>query len=92
MPPPKAERSYTGSLDQQGKYHGYGKYEINVGTKDFESYCGNFVHGRREGRGIQKRADGFEYEGEWKEDLKNGFGVATWTNGKKYSGEWKVWL
>ena len=43
---------------------------------------GDFVNGKREGRGFLKDPDGGTYDGMWSNDFFNG-------QGTKYTGEWK---
>lgn len=40
------------------------------------------------GFGVFQNADGYRYEGEWKEDKLNGKGKETWqSNGSSYEGD-----
>ena len=50
-------------------------------------YKGSFVDDMREGFGRHFTLDGFEYEGEWKNDKPNGKGKKKWPIGSTYEGE-----
>ena len=50
-------------------------------------YKGSFVDDMREGFGRHFTPYGFEYEGEWKNDLPNGKGKVKRRDGSTYEGE-----
>ena len=54
-----------------------------------DRYEGNFLFGKREGRGKRINVDGSQYVGEYKEDQPCGYGVYTWKDGEEYDGQWK---
>ena len=39
--------------------------------------------------GTFRHESGYEYVGEWKDNLQHGQGTATWSNGEKYEGEYR---
>ena len=57
-------------------------------------YEGQWVRGRRHGRGKERCADGSEYDGEWREDKRHGLGQWEGRHGQRpddelaYEGEW----
>ena len=68
--------------------HGFGKFVYGQQSADW--YEGNFVQGRREGKGRFVFADGSVYNGEWKEGLYHGQGELVSSKqedgGKTYRG------
>jgi virulence-associated protein VapD len=65
-------------------------------TKTYEDgskYVGtlNALNQKKHGKGKFTRSDGFEYEGEFKNDLFHGKGTNTVPNGMKYTGDFKKW-
>jgi hypothetical protein len=65
--------------------NGSGTYVYSNGYR-FE---GDFVNGKREGRGLLTEPDGGTYDGMWSNDEFNGQGTYVWQDGAKYTGEWK---
>jgi hypothetical protein len=56
-------------------------------------YRGEWVMGKKEGRGLQIYQDGgLQYEGEWQNDRQHGKGKLLETNGSYYEGEFKEGL
>ena len=49
-------------------------------------YEGDYINGKREGKGIYIYNSGDKYEGEYKNDLKDGYGIYTYSNGDVYEG------
>jgi hypothetical protein len=60
-------------------------------TKIYKSgkYEGEYLHGKREGKGKYKYNNGDIYEGDYKNDLKEGKGEYKYNNGDIYIGEYK---
>ena len=52
-------------------------------------YQGEYLNGKREGKGIYTYNNGDKYEGEYKNDLKDGNGCYKYKNGDIYTGEYK---
>lgn len=52
-------------------------------------YRGDYVHGKRTGRGMMKNKDATIYKGEFLENKRHGQGVFYYLNGDIYSGNWK---
>lgn len=43
------------------------------------------------GKGLFRNPEGYQYEGEWKDDHLNGFGVETWDkDGSRFEGEFSM--
>ena len=58
------------------------------GFTDGSRYVGDFVNGKRHGKGTNYFADGAQYEGDFKNGYMNGYGVMVYADGEKYEGEW----
>ncbi|GMF13602.1 unnamed protein product [Phytophthora lilii] len=86
---------------ENGLPHGYGELVFDAARNI--RYEGQFVKGKREGKGHMHYADGSVYAGDWKADVKCGLGVMTWmttravnevsnpedaTPLERYDGEW----
>ena len=89
---------YKGEYNYKGERHGKGTYEYKLSKYNKTSlknakYVGDWVEGKREGKGVMiwehYNHPGSKYEGEWKNDKRHGKGTFTWSNGDKYEGEWK---
>jgi len=61
-----------------------------TGQKVFESgvYEGDWLDGKRTGKGTFSWNCGVYYQGHWVDDKFGGFGTAVWSSGKKYAGDW----
>lgn len=55
----------------------------------FPWYHGDYVRGKRTGRGIMKNKDATIYKGEFLDNKREGQGVFYYLNGDIYSGNWK---
>jgi hypothetical protein len=80
--------SYSGSCDAQGLAEGTG---IAEGTA---RYTGQFIAGRKHGRGIKVWPSGDRYEGEFANDYRHGEGMYSWgalsaNAGDSYRGEYR---
>ena len=70
------------------KPHGYGKEWIGKRLM----YEGEFVEGRKEGKGrhwwhTHEGERGLEYEGEFRSNIMEGKGWLTWSDGREYIGD-----
>jgi len=63
--------------------HGVGCFTASNG----EIYLGQWVNGKRTGKGYKTWQDGKEYIGSWVANRRSGHGVITWPSGDVYSGE-----
>ena len=78
---------YSGSINNNEKFNGKGKY---FWKKTNEIYEGEWYNGQMSGNGKMTYSDGSVYEGKFFENKKNGMGIYTWGEGGKcYVGEWK---
>jgi hypothetical protein len=68
---------YTGSM-KGGKPHGGGVL-VSIGANFNERYEGEFMDGKRHGKGTQFYKDGSKYEGNWSKNLWHGLGTWSWT-------------
>jgi len=75
--------SYDGSW-RLDKPHGKGKYI----SHDY-AYEGNYMFGRKQGKGIMKFKNGDIYEGEFMSDLFHGEGIFKHANGDIYQGHFE---
>ncbi len=69
-----------GSSSTLNGFHTYA-YESGI-------YRGNWINGKKNGKGTYKWKNGDMYVGDWLNDKKNGKGTFTWNNGDKYVGDW----
>jgi hypothetical protein len=83
----------SGKLASGDKYegiffipHGMGVYNYANGRKKF---IGEFVNGKRNGRGLMEWKNGDKYFGEWNDDNRHGRGVLMYSDGGVYSGQWR---
>jgi hypothetical protein len=76
---------YEGAVDGRGVPHGRGKGFTRTGTR----YEGEWVEGKREGKGTLTIARYGRCVGDWKGDTLEGRGVYTWASGETYEGEFR---
>ena len=81
----KAEQSYTGDSDSEGRYHGKGRLVM----VDGDVYEGMWREGKRHGYGIQFHSNGDTYEGDWVDGIKIGEGRYVFANGREYEGHFE---
>mmetsp|Transcript_66175 Transcript_66175/g.117686 ORF Transcript_66175/g.117686 Transcript_66175/m.117686 type:complete len:223 (+) Transcript_66175:105-773(+) len=63
-----------------------GLQETNLTYKDGSTYEGQFLSGKRHGRGVWKSSTG-QYDGQWKTDQQDGQGQQRWQDGRVYIGQ-----
>ena len=63
------------------------KYEIK--NYDNGKYEGDFINGKREGKGIFHFQNGDRYEGDFKNDKMEGKGILYYNNGDIFQGDWR---
>ena len=68
-----------------GQLHGKGEMEIKY-DKDVYSYKGEFIEGKKSGKGIEK-FKGTTYDGEFVNDLKEGKGFLSLFISNKFEKE-----
>ena len=84
-----------GELKIEGisKYNGEFKNDLPEGKGIFEDYENNYKYdgdwlmGKKNGRGVLEFTDGTKYEGDFKNDLYDGNGIIKFNNGNVYEGE-----
>ena len=55
-----------------------------------DTYEGDFLDGKREGRGVYRYAsNGEKYDGDYKENEKHGLGRMTYSKAGEYNGFWE---
>ncbi|MCP4441457.1 MAG: peptidase C14 [Aureispira sp.] len=70
--------------------NGWGIYEYSIGDTYQGRYEGNFVEGKRSGKGKFVYANGDVYDGNWVDGKPKGYGSRIYKNGKIKSGEWNA--
>lgn len=78
--------SYTGCMDERLRRHGRGTY---IYRNSFFKYTGDWVHGKKEGRGVLEMADGSKIEAEFRDNEITGTGRRVWASGKTYEGDFE---
>lgn len=79
------KQKYKGERDPATKKrHGVGTFQY---ANPFFRYEGEYVMGKKHGKGKLFFGDGREYEGDFNEGEITGSGVMTWSNGQRYEGE-----
>lgn len=74
----------SGATYIPAQFTGYKEQKFTDGSR----YVGEFVDGKRHGKGTNYFADGTRYDGDWKNGYMNGYGVCVYADGEKYEGEW----
>ena len=74
--------TYVGPCNDKYNAHGIGTFTFPDGT----IYVGNFIDGKKSGRGKIDYADGCVYDGEFLEDAPHGTGIYTTAEGR-YEGQ-----
>jgi len=63
---------------------------IPTGVINEIKYVGEYVKGKKQGYGIETKANGEIYKGEWKSNKYHGLGTLTLANGNKKEGIWNM--
>ena len=79
--------SYEGEYAED-KMHGKGTWTYADGT-EFKVYQGEFLHGKRHGRGKITYTNGNSHDGEYAEDKEHGRGTFTFADGKVQIGHYE---
>ncbi len=58
-----------------GEFHGFGRLEIPVSNVARASFLGNWVQGKRQGRGTYWNGTGNLYMGQWQNGMRHGIGT-----------------
>ncbi|MGH1335834.1 MAG: caspase family protein [Aureispira sp.] len=70
--------------------NGWGVNNYYIGKTYQGRYEGNFLNGKRDGKGKFAYANGAIYDGSWKEGKPNGLGARVFKDGKIESGVWEA--
>lgn len=79
--------TWSGSRDADGYATGQGKLQWFQNGKPGNTYEGNMLDGKKNGKGIYIQTNGDRYEGDFVDDKRSGKGILTWTNGNRYEGD-----
>ena len=87
--------TYEGELkkfegSKRWKYHGNGIRIDEPNTINEIKYVGEYLKGKKQGYGIETKANGEIYKGEWKSNKYHGLGTLTLANGNKKEGMWNM--
>ena len=87
----KVEWNYIGDskLIYEGEFKNGGPHGLGTITSPDSKYIGEYIDGRRNGKGTQIIFDRYKYVGEFKNDQKEGKGTLTKQDGSTYVGEFK---
>ncbi|XP_071690172.1 phosphatidylinositol 4-phosphate 5-kinase 6-like [Rutidosis leptorrhynchoides] len=77
------------TYEGQFKYGGYMDGEGTFMGSLNDTYKGNWVMNRKQGKGSQSYTNGDHYEGEWKKGCQDGQGRYHWNMGHQYVGQWR---
>ena len=88
---PKKTQKYLSELKKATYQLNTIKHISSCITKIYKTgkYKGDYLNGKREGKGIYKYNNGDIYEGEYKNDNMEGKGIMYYKSGDRYEGEWK---
>jgi len=99
-PRPNQTVSWSGGC-QNEIAQGRGVLQWFVNNRPTDRYDGELVGGKLDGRGAYVSADGFRYDGAWRDGIANGTGElttksgtfnGTWTNGCFRDGNRRAWV
>lgn len=76
--------TYSASSYRPDNFTGRKSQKFTDGSR----YYGDFVNGKRHGKGTNYFADGAQYDGDFKNGYMNGYGLMVYADGEKYDGEW----
>jgi len=79
----RLRNAYVGNF-HEGRFHGYGEYTVQSGTK----YMGDWVFDHMEGLGVLTLADGIVLEGRFHDSVLHGFGVRYLPDGTQEGCGW----
>lgn len=72
-----------------GRPHGHGRYMAQTRPGEWETqYEGDWIQGRREGRGSRYYNSGETYTGDFVANLRHGNGRYEYSSGDTYAGQW----
>jgi len=86
LDPDFAQGNYQGSC-KAGFADGYGEVEVHSKSDVVSSYHGDFLAGKKHGKGIKVMPNGDRYEGDFRDDYREGHGIYVWGNKSPWSGD-----
>jgi len=86
--PWRNQEHYEGDVDEENLYHGRGVlHYASDDARQRERYDGEWLHGKRHGKGTLNWSNGAVYQGTWKNDMLHGMGIFHLPSGLCYEGE-----
>lgn len=91
--PDLAQGTYRGGC-KDGWADGYGEVDVDGKSGGVSGYRGDFLAGKKDGKGIKVMPNGDRYEGEFRADFRDGRGIYEWGDktpwaGDRYEGEYR---
>ena len=88
LDPDLAQGIYRGGC-KDGWADGYGEVDVNVNEKSrsISSYRGDFLAGKKHGKGIKVMPNGDRYTGEFSDDYRDGHGIYVWGGQTPWAGD-----
>jgi hypothetical protein len=91
--PDLAQGIYRGGC-KDGWADGYGEVDVQENNGTISSYRGDFLAGKKNGKGIKVMPNGDRYTGGFLDDYRDGQGVYVWSDktpwaGDRYEGEYR---
>jgi hypothetical protein len=84
--PDLAQGIYHGGC-RDGWANGYGEVVVYKNGAVISSYRGDFVNGKKQGKGTKIMPNGDRYTGEFRDDYRDGQGVYVWGANTPWSGD-----
>lgn len=93
LDPELARGIYHGGC-KDGWANGYGEIEVVEEGEGFSSYRGDFLDGKKHGKGSKLMPNGDRYTGDFRDDFRDGHGIYVWGAkspwaGDRYEGEYR---
>lgn len=85
-PQPNETATWSGGTDNNGYCTGKGILQWHYGNVR-DTYNGNLLNGKENGKGVFTWASGYRYEGDYVNGSRTGKGLFTWPNGDRYDGD-----
>ncbi|MGA7749044.1 MAG: hypothetical protein WCA63_02750 [Gallionella sp.] len=93
LDPDLAQGTYRGGC-KDGWADGYGEVDVYQKSGGISSYRGDFLDGKKHGKGIKVMPNGDRYTGDFRDDYRDGQGIYVWGDktpwaGDRYEGEYR---
>ena len=85
----KENGSTTNNTETEQKNGQVTLYDPHFIPADGACFKGNYIQGKKNGKGHFQWADNSSYVGEFRDNNIEGKGVYTWSDNRKFEGEWK---